>query len=344
MGKNSELSIFERGQIIGLHKGGHNKAEISRILNRPESTIRRTIKEYGNANTPFSKKRSGRPSLLNNDDRKVLKEIVTRNNKSSATEIQKKFSATTGQEVCVKTIRKNLHKIGFNSYQAVTKPLLTENQRQKRLEWCIDKQNWSVQQWRNVIWSDESRFTLFRSDGPCRVWREPGTRYNIENLRPSVKHGGGGVMVWGCFSGKGLGPLVRVEGIINRHDYIDILDNNLLPFIHSKYRNRSYKFQQDNAPIHTAKDVKAWIVTKKIKMLPDWPAQSPDLNPIEHLWDHLDRCLRNGSNLPKNLLELEVQLKEEWERISRETYIKLIDSMPRRIEACIANNGWPTNY
>ena len=59
-----------------------------------------------------------------------------------------------------------------------------------------------------MIWSDESQFTVFRNDGPTRVWRRDGTRYSIENLVPSVKHGGGRIMVWGCFSRKGLGPLV----------------------------------------------------------------------------------------------------------------------------------------
>ena len=77
-------------------------------------------------------------------------------------------------------------------------------------------------------------------------------------------------------------------------------------------------------------------------MLMDWPAQSPDLNPIEHFWDHLERCLRDRSDPPRNLVNLEVQLKEEWEKIPRRVFLKLIDSMPQRIEACIANNGWPT--
>jgi hypothetical protein len=59
-----------------------------------------------------------------------------------------------------------LHQIGYNSYRAAKKPFLNENQRQKWLEWCLERQNWTVQQWRNVIWSDESKFTLFRNDVP----------------------------------------------------------------------------------------------------------------------------------------------------------------------------------
>ena len=98
-----------------------------------------------------------------------------------------------------------------------------------------------------------------------------------------VKYSGGDVMVWGCFSGKGLGPLVKVDGKMNRFGYIDILEKNLLSFIYSKHRKQPYAFQDDNTPVHTARDVKNWIIKKKIKILPDWPSQSPDLNPIEHL-------------------------------------------------------------
>ena len=136
---------------------------------------------------------------------------------------------------------------------AAPKPLLTESQREKRLSWCIERQSWSVQQWKTVIWSDESRFTLFKNDGSSRVWQKNGTRYNIENLTPTVKHGGGGVMVWGCFSEKGLGPLVKVDGKMNRFDYIEILDKHLLPFIRSKHHRQRYAFQDDNTPVHTAK-------------------------------------------------------------------------------------------
>ena len=94
----------------------------------------------------------------------------------------------------------------------------------------------------------------------------------------------------------------------------------------------------------TAKDVKNWITQKKIKILPDWPSQSPDLNPIEHLWHELERRLRKRSVHPKNFYELEEALQEEWKRIPSETYINLIESMPRQIEACIKNQGWPTKY
>jgi len=93
-----------------------------------------------------------------------------------------------------------------------------------------------------------------------------------------------------------------------------------------------------------SKGVTSWIKEKKIKILPDWPSQSPDLNPIEHLWYELEKRLKNRKKHPKNATELEIALKEEWSLIPHKTYSKLIESMPRRLEACISNNGWPTQY
>ncbi|GBC00126.1 hypothetical protein RclHR1_03750025 [Rhizophagus clarus] len=72
-----------------------------------------------------------------------------------------------------------------------------------------------------------------------------------------VKHGGRGVMMWGCFSGKGLGPLVKVNGKMNHKDYIQILESHLLPFISKNYNRRCYLFQDDNASVHTAKTLKS---------------------------------------------------------------------------------------
>ena len=76
-------------------------------------------------------------------------------------------------------------------------------------------------------------------------------------------------------------------------------------------------FQDDNAPIHTAKDVKQWILENKIKILPNWPSQSPDLNPIEHLWSELERRIRNRLQIIKNIRELEIALQDKWGKISK---------------------------
>ena len=89
-------------------------------------------------------------------------------------------------------------------------------------------------------------------------------------------------MVWGCFTKNNLGPLVKLEGRITATVYVDVLENYLLPFIDSLNNQENYIFQEDNAPIHTARVVRSWKQENDVDSLP-WPAQSPDLNPIEHL-------------------------------------------------------------
>ena len=97
---------------------------------------------------------------------------------------------------------------------------------------------------------------------------------------------------------------------MNHQEYIRILDENLLPLIQNDFNGKGYAFQDNNAPVHTAKGVTNWIREKKIKILPDWLSQSPDLNPIEHLWNELERRLKNRKKHLKNATELEIALKE----------------------------------
>lgn len=150
-------------------------------------------------------------------------------------------------------------------------------------------------------------------------------------------------MVWGCFTYSGLGPLVRLEGRINAVAYIDVLDNHLLGFIDDLGDEEEYLFQEDNAPIHTARVATEWKRDNDIETLP-WPAQSPDMNPIENLWDELERQVRARKPLPKNREELWSVLQEEWGKIEIHKLQNLVNSMPNRIRAVLDSKGNPTKY
>ena len=102
-------------------------------------------------------------------------------------------------------------------------------------------------------------------------------------------------------------------------------------------------FQEDNASPHTSKIAKAARDASGMKFLP-WPAQSPDLNPIENLWQDIKRAVYNRPKKPKNLIELERVVKLAWKAIPLKCIQVLVDSMPRRVEACIAAKGAPTKY
>ena len=150
-------------------------------------------------------------------------------------------------------------------------------------------------------------------------------------------------MVWACFTKNKLGPIIRLEGRITAKIYIELLENYLLPFINNLENKNNYIFQEDNAPIHTAHIAKDWKKDNNIASLP-WPAQSPDLNPIENLWDVLERRVRKHKPLPRNQDNLWQILQEEWLKLDIDICNNLVDSMPRRIAAVIANKGNPTKY
>ena len=151
-------------------------------------------------------------------------------------------------------------------------------------------------------------------------------------------------MVWGCMSWYGIGRMVEVEGRMDAKQYVDILEKGLLPSIEeSGISEDDLIFQQDNDPKHTSKTAAKWFDDHGIQLL-DWPAQSPDLNPIEHLWSHLKHKLNQYDGPPNGVFEIWDRAAEEWGEIELEVCQKLMESMPRRLEAVIKARGGHTKY
>ncbi len=221
-----------------------------------------------------------------------------------------------------------------------TKPLLNQRQCQKRLIWAVEKNNWTVAQWSKVLFSDESKFCIsFGNQGP-RVWRKSGEAQNPCCLKSSVKFPQS-VMIWAAMSSAGVGPLCFLKSTVNAAIYQEILEHFMLPSADKLYGDADFIFQQDLAPAHTAKGTKSWFNGHGVTVL-DWPANSPDLNPIENLWGIVKRKMRDTR--PNNADELKATVKETWASIPPQQCHKLITSMPRRIEAVIKAKGAPTKY
>ncbi len=221
-----------------------------------------------------------------------------------------------------------------------TKPLLNQRQRQKCLTWAVEKKNWTVAQWSKVLFSDESKFCIsFGNQGP-RVWRKSGEAQNPCCLKSSVKFPQS-VMIWAAMSSAGVGPLCFLKSTVNTAIYQEILEHFMLPSADKLYGDADFIFQQDLAPAHTAKGTKSWFNDHGVTVL-DWPANSPDLNPIENLWSIVKRKMRDTR--PNNADDLKATVKETWASIPPQQCHKLITSMPRRIEAVIKAKGAPTKY
>ena len=151
-------------------------------------------------------------------------------------------------------------------------------------------------------------------------------------------------MVWGCMGWEGVGRLAVVEGKMNADQYVSILEDNLLPSLEeSGFFVEDVIFQQDNDSKHTSKKATKWFEDNDINVL-DWAPQSPDINPIEHLWQHIKRRLGEYSIMPKGVWEIWERVAEVWNEIPPEVCQNLIESMPRRLEAVIKAKGGHTKY
>ncbi|KFM62870.1 Transposable element Tcb1 transposase, partial [Stegodyphus mimosarum] len=189
------------------------------------------------------------------------------------------------KSVSQSTIQRTLLRLGLRSRRLVRAPMLTAVHRRRRLEFARQYSSWTSTEWRQVAFSDESRFMLHRTDGRWRIRRETSERNHPATIAGTVQAGGGSIMVWGMFSWHSLGSLIIVEGTMDQYKYASVLADHVHPYMRIVFPQDDGIFQQDNARCHTAASVRAWFEEHQdeFTVLP-WPANSPDLNPIEHLF------------------------------------------------------------
>ena len=207
--------------------------------------------------------------------------------------------------------------LGYGSRRPTRVPLLTPRHRTIRRAFATNHHGWTLQQWRNVIWSDESRYQLFHADGRHRVWRTPHEAMDPACQVGTVQAGGLSVMVWGAFSWHGMGPLVVLDATLTGQRYLQLLGDHLHPFVMFQHPDDIAVYQDDNAAPHRANIVRAWFDEHagEIQRL-NWPPRSPDMNPIEHIWDALDVRLRALNPQPTNRPQLATALQDVWCQLS----------------------------
>ena len=142
----------------------------------------------------------------------------------TATDIHTIVSSPQEPTPSLRTIRRRLAAVGLHGRRPVKKKLISKKNRKIRVDWAKQHLHWTRQEWSRVVCSDESKFNLFRSDGVKWIRRPVSTRFDPKYQKPTVKHEGGSVMIWGCFCASGMGPLRCITGAMDRFVYEDVLE------------------------------------------------------------------------------------------------------------------------
>jgi transposase len=286
----------------------------------------------------------GRPKVLHKSNIHYITRLITSGTFDTAVQVQKYLSGTSDISVSTSTIKRILNEVGLRSGMKIKKPLLTPYHRKLRLEWAKKHKDWTIDKWRHVIFSDETKINLFGSDGRKWCWKRPNIPLEERTIDLTMKYGGGNIIIWGCFTIDGVGFASRIYGTMDGELYKNILNDELQQTIKwYKLKKKDVILQQDKASVHTANSVRNYIKSQHIKVL-DWPSQSPDLNPIENLWRDIKRRLALDQQLPKNADEMWKKFERIWEETSLELCQKLIYSMPNRVNMVIKARGGHTKY
>ncbi|GFV96925.1 transposable element Tcb1 transposase [Trichonephila clavipes] len=215
---------------------------------------------------------------------------------------------------------------------------LTSRHRRDRREWATEHVNWRRNEWSNALFSDESRFSVQPDNRRIFIWRDSGSRNNPAFVHESVRFGGEGVLVYGGISTDGRTDFYIIrDGPLTACRYRDeILRPIVVPY--AAAIGDDFILMDDNCRPYRANLMEDFLFEEGIVRM-EWPACSPDVNPIEHVFSALGRRVAGRQPPPQTLQELESALLEEWDIIPQLLINSHIDSLPQRCSTLLAVCG-----
>ncbi|GFS65787.1 transposable element Tc1 transposase [Trichonephila clavipes] len=299
--------LFTRGRIIGKLKEGRNVTSVAAEFGIAHSIVSRLWRQFQTTGTAFRRFSSGRPRGTTPADDRYIVLQARRNRRQTAEEIARHTTQATGRPISRFTVARRLNGGGLFARRPVRCVPLTPAHRRRRSLWCREHRNWRDNEWGRVLFTDESRFSLSSDSHRILIWRE----------REDA-----------------IIPRTSLKGIVNRTRYCNEI---LLPYVRL-FRGAmglQFLFMDDNAPCHRTVVVEQLLESEDIERI-DWPARSPDLNTLEHVWDFLGRRIAARTLPPVMIRELRLALEDEWAAMPQQLIDILILSMCRRCETCLA--------
>lgn len=330
------VSIDLRDRALVLLRQGKSTRDVAEALQLSKSYVHKLRQKHL---SDLPKPPSGRARKLSDQNERFCVRAITSGKLQTAVRVRQALETDLKISVSERTIRRALNRAGLRAAEKEKLPALSAKNIKARLDFARRYRHYTVEDWKRVIWSDETKICRFGSDGRFWCWERDGEGLQPRNVRQTVKHGGGSLMIWACMTAAGPGFMCRIDGIMDQHLYKEILEGDLMQTVeYYGFDVTRVVFQQDNDPKHRAASVLKWLEEQPFTVL-EWPSQSPDLNPIENLWATLKRRLNEYEHPPRGMVELWERIECEWEKITAAECLALIESMPRRIEALLKAKG-----
>lgn len=336
-----KLTSAEANRAIGLLQGGQRQSDVATFFQVSQSVISRLFNRFQETGSVEERPRIGRPSITTPAEDRYVTISARREPLSTCRMLSRRLAEATGTAISAETVRRRLWDVNLRSRRLFRGVPLTREHRRQRLEWARERVNWT-EEWKLVLFTDESRYGRFSDSRRKRVWTQPLVPRHRRLVQEVHPFRGGTVCVWGGICYDGRTDLLVIPGNMNSEVYLNQVINNIVPEFHAAV-GPGFLFLDDNARPHRSMAVMDAIETNGIPHLA-LPALSPDLNPIEHAWDQLQKALDHHNPQPQTMEQVRNLLPQLWHQIPQENFNNLITSMQRRCQAVIEAHGGHTRY